>query len=610
MPKPDHANPEIAALEAQWWKDWWAADYSWDGLAGKKLLHVLAAEFLDIPKFGLSFQDYWRNEESHLIAEPGTNRRWTRLHCPLVFADGTPSPKQGWTEAEWDAVFAAIPSVKLPVPDTEAVVLEGAVLPKLRVWFSDKWLDLSHAYVGSDYGEPSWGLSARHTLFRGKVQFIAATFHVAQFQDAVFLSDFSALHTHFAGESNFIGARFAGRADFSEARFDQHAQFDEAQFAGPADFFGVRFGARALFNSVQCLDDIGFYKTAFVRRLSINDASFYGRLNLEGATDGDPIAQSPQAIRLQATAENTGLTGTLDAAQGPTERSFRSLPKLHARRATFYEDANISNRDLLSPSTFRDARFFERARFHGSDIHANVNFHGAEFRKALGYKTSNLPKYPEALLRLRFCAESEATNFAAWKKAYLKSRVEHRATDFSSDGYFDSLEASFRTLKQLMEDRRDRVREGEFFNLELQARRRRNDVPWWERVASVTYWALSDYGNSIFRPLFALAALYFALSVAYLLMGDVHGAIVPGLKINPHHLYSALGFSWNNVFSPFSVLDPQRFQAGDEWARALVLSDDPGFNLRVKILASVQSLLSLTLAFLAGLAGRRRFQIN
>jgi len=58
-----HANADITALEAQWWKDWRAADYCWDGLAAKS-----SEACKDI---GLAtLQDCWAAERDRLIDEP------------------------------------------------------------------------------------------------------------------------------------------------------------------------------------------------------------------------------------------------------------------------------------------------------------------------------------------------------------------------------------------------------------------------------------------------------------------------------------------------------------------------------------------------------------
>ncbi len=618
------ANPDVATLEAQWWAAWRIADYSWDGLAAKS-----SEACRDI---GLkTLQDYWSAERDRLIPEPGTPRRWTRFHCPLAFADGSPSPKAGWSDAEWRALTHDLAALMLdpcvlfagivaPLPAVPAglwlnapeACLTGGLTLSAAAWHLDKaWID-----GPVDAGPRVDGLWADEAVFAGPVTLAGAAIGPVSLKRTLFIGDADFTRARFSDSSAFTGARFANRADFSEAEFTAYAEFEQASFGRTADFFGVRFLDRALFDGVQCLSDIGFYKSAFVHRLSVNGATFYGKVNLEGITDGDPIALSPQTIQLLANGadEAPGLTGTLDASGGPSGRSFRSLPKFLARHATFYENANFSNRDLLSPSSFRGASFGERAQFYGSDVHASVNFHGTEFRRALRYNPRSLPKYPESLLKLRYLGEPSG-DYAAFKKAFRADRLARRTDDFTADAYFDGLEASFRTLKQMMEDRRDRVREGEFFNYELHARRQRKDVPWWERAASFVYWGISDYGNSIFRPLLVMLLLYVGLSLAYFTIGDHVNLMAPSSlltseRLSAAHLYSAFGFSWNNVFSPFSVLDPQRFSGGDAWAHDLVFSADAGADFRIKVLGTLQSLLSLTLAFLAGLAGRRRFQIN
>ena len=612
------ANPDVAALEAQWWAAWRAADYSWDGLAAKS---SQACRDIGIK----TLQDYWTAERDRLIAEPGTARRWTRFHCPLAFADGSPSPKASWGEAEWRALSHDLAALML-----DPCVLFAGIVARLPAAPDGLWLNAPQAYLigeltlssaawqldgawingALDAGQLVGGLWADDAVFAGEASLRDSDIGAVSLKRTLFIGDADFTRARFTDTSVFTGARFANRADFSEAEFTAHAEFEQAQFGRTADFFGARFIGRALFDGVQCLSDIGFYKSAFVRRLSVNDATFYGKVNLEGITDGDPIVSSPQSIRLLAngTDDAPGLTGTLDAAGGPSGSSFRSLPKILSRRTQFFENASFSNRDLLSPSSFRGASFFERAQFYGSDVHASVNFHGTEFRRALSYNPQRLPKYPEALLKLRYLGETSGS-YAGFLKAFRLDRLKRRTEDFTADAYFDSLETTFRTLKQMMEDRRDRVREGEFFNYELRARRKRNDVPWWERAASFIYWAISDYGNSIFRPLAVMLLLYVGLSLTYYALGDHVNVLAPG-RLSPAHLYSAFGFAWNNVFSPFSVLDPQRFSGGDPWAHDLVFSADEAADFRIKVLGTLQSLLTLTLAFLAGLAGRRRFQIN
>ena len=608
-------HADVAALEKAWWTAWWAADYSWDGLAAKH------ADGQDRP----SLQDDWSVEEKFLISEPGTNRRWTRLHCPLVFADGTPSPKASWGQADWSAVSQLVRA------HTDR--LSGAVLERLTLRIDDGHVRADQAYVaqltqfsGSATLDFSRAWIAGTSFYKATVSeadFSSTTFcGLASFKDVVFQEGARFSHARFVGDAEFDGVKFAGtvaegqtasfegalicgRAEFSEAEFAVEANFTGAKFAGRANFFGARFEDRAIFDGIACLENIHFYKAAFVRRLTINDAVFYGKANFEGITDGDPIALSAQPITLSAT--NGALSGELSPGSGPTPRSYLALPKLLAQNAVFYNDANFSNRDLLSPSTFEGAEFHHLARFHGSDIHANVSFHNAVFRRALRHQPQVLPPFPDDLLRLRFYA-SGAGDYRAWKKDYLKGRAATLRELFGRNSYFDALEASYRTLKQLMEDRRDRIREGDFFTLELLARRRRSDVPWWERGFSWLYATVANYGNSIFGPLFWLLATLAVFAAGY--YQATESVVYHGAGLNHDHLLSAFGFAWHNAFAPFSALDAGKSGNGDVWLNDVLFGSHAGFAMVVKVAATVQSLVTLLLAFLFALAARRRFQIN
>jgi uncharacterized protein YjbI with pentapeptide repeats len=629
-----HTNPEIAALEAQWWKDWYAQDFSWEGLKAKTFGSVTLASI-------------WHDEEPFLITEPGTNRRWTRLHCPYRFADGSPSPKAGWGDAEWQAIEDIILATAYEPDAYGNLWLSGVVLRASEIFGELPQairlrLDWAHVHQLFFLSRSFPLLDAAHTWFDDNVVAMDAVFNDADFSQATFCGHTLFERARFDGATSFAGAKFLSvaeftfaqftartsvadfskavfcdRAEFSEVHFAHEAVFNSAQFAGRVNFYATAFEDRALFDDIQCLENIHFYKAAFVRRLTMSRSIFYRKLNLEGITDGDPIALSPQPLELTAMVTDdkpVALMGELKPSTGPTTQSYRALPKLIANDAVFHYDANFCNRDLLSPSTFENARFCHHARFHGSDMHPNVSFHNTRLQDALAFRPTRIVTPPEALLRLRFMSQPTQTDYAVWKKAFLKTRLEIHKGEFTYNGYYDGLEASYRTLKQNMEDRRDRIREGEYFMYELRARRKRHDVPFWETAASWAYWAASDYGNSIVRPLIMMLLLFIGLGFGYFALAEKElfaGPLsLPLSADQSSRLIHAFGFSWGNIFSPFNALDAGKVSEADPWTSAMLNAKDAGFSLKIKVIATVQSLLSLTLAFLAGLAGRRRFQIN
>ncbi len=201
------SNPEIQALEQTWWQTWWSQDFSWDGLAAKSA------------GFSGSLQDYWRNEASYLIDEPNSARRWTRFHCPFVFADGALSPKAHWTPADWQPVHMALKMRLANGTEGHPCRLNGVVLNGLR----------EAEDVLRDDGEGDFWLVADHAYFRAGVDFSRNAFGRAEFDAAWFGRDAAFDGAHIRG-GNFAGAVFCGEARFGNTRFDGPRPLTQAVF--------------------------------------------------------------------------------------------------------------------------------------------------------------------------------------------------------------------------------------------------------------------------------------------------------------------------------------------------------------------------------------------
>ena len=115
--------------ETVYWDRWWSQDWSWEGLGkldsnGMPLHpwfgHVVLADGTieqkksgDLSPFGndlpegvrhASLQDYWRefepNENDEHLRCPLSGKRFTLLHLPLRFADGSPTVKSDYKTSE------------------------------------------------------------------------------------------------------------------------------------------------------------------------------------------------------------------------------------------------------------------------------------------------------------------------------------------------------------------------------------------------------------------------------------------------------------------------------------------------------------------------------
>jgi hypothetical protein len=172
------------------------------------------------------------------------------------------------------------------------------------------------------------------------------------------------------------------------------------------------------------------------------------------------------------------------------------------------------------------------------------------------------------------------------------------------------LEGGCRVLKQAMEKSANKTREQMFYAFELIARRHQRATPWWERQTSRLYGAFGDYGRSIGRPLFWLTFIVPAFALAYAgLLAGWRAEALSGLAPRSVAI-ECLSFSMQRVlpFGPWT-LTPQ--QITQSLVQSLLQGPtDSLFSLAVRFLGTLQSLAALILAFLAGLAIRRRFQIN
>jgi hypothetical protein len=237
---------------------------------------------------------------------------------------------------------------------------------------------------------------------------------------------------------------------------------------------------------------------------------------------------------------------------------------------------------------FSQAVFKDLASFKGAGLRCLGAFDGAVLQGGLQLDDADEPAANATFQRERDEAERAADREAALRQ----------------------LEGGCRVLKQAMEKSANKAREQVFYAFELMARRHQRATPWWERQMSRAYGAVADYGRSIGRPLVWLALLIpvFAAAYAGLLYGW-RGETLAGLAPRVV-LTECLSHSFQRVL-PFGPWALTPIQIANSPVQSLLNGPTNAlFSLAIRTLGSLQSLLALILAFLAGLAIRRRFQIN
>lgn len=152
-----------------------------------------------------------------------------------------------------------------------------------------------------------------------------------------------------------------------------------------------------------------------------------------------------------------------------------------------------------------------------------------------------------------------------------------------------------------------------YYRFEVRTRVKRPEIAFWEKVAATLYGLSSDYGNSIARPFVSLAVILAGFAAIYLALA-IEVNLVDWRDRSALHsgFFESLDFSLKNVFRPLSALSTDAPREGDasRLAGKLLKNYGLGFGLIVTAISIVQSLTGIVLAFLFGLAVRRRFQIS
>nr|WP_321440209.1 pentapeptide repeat-containing protein [uncultured Hyphomonas sp.] len=367
------------AISQEWWDDWWEQDYSWDGLAKKRWWGwVVPEDGVPVPEADgvegrqATLQDYWRRAG---LAEdvdrpefrcPQTKRRFTRVHLPLLFRDGSQTLK-GAEDAAFSAGLNDILKAELakPIVETRSVFFglikdpdnrlqwEGAVLPDLN-------LDRLSTQTRSKDGRIPISLQAMNAAFLGEARFDRAAFSgYAWFYRAAFSGDASFNSAAFSGDASFDSAAFSGDAGFDSAAFSRDARFNSAAFSGDASFYSAAFLGDASFYSAAFSGDAIFKSAVFSGDASFYSAAFSGDARFDSAAfSGDAIFNSAAFSRY----------AIFNSAAFSGDASFYS--------AAFSEDASFYSAAFSGHARFKSAAFSGDAWFNSAAFLSKADFSG------------------------------------------------------------------------------------------------------------------------------------------------------------------------------------------------------------------------------------------
>ncbi|MCW3848096.1 pentapeptide repeat-containing protein [Sphingomonas sp. LB-2] len=462
-------------------------------------------------------------------------------------------------------------------------------------------------------------------------------------------------HTSFGyctvgGRAGFTSARFGRSAFFGLTKFQSSVNFVTAKFSPGADFQSVSVGHQSRFSSAWFGDGARFINSSFGEDCTFSEAQFGSDIDFENGAFGKGLSFFKAKFGKKAKFTSS----TFGASASFSECQFEDIDFQACKfegnaafwRTKFAGEADFSSVTISGFAGFSGCTFCDRVFFLASDISGYANFsrvtwpttfehlhpvfEGCRFRDVANFKTTDFCAFPifdGAEFKARFLLSEPVLGetspdqlfekiLAAARDTVIGDRKIIAAPDYDreqdykkefrlADARYGSLAGGLRTLKLAMSAQSDAFREQRFYRYELKSRSRQPSEPVSARIASAIYGTVSDYGASIGRPFVCLSILISLFSLIFWLIGLSLG-LVKWSDLG--QVAQAMDISWSNSFKPFSAFSVEGMPQGSLGTK--LLSYNEWVLLLVKLLATMQSILSIVLGFLFALAVKRRFQIS
>jgi len=386
----------------------------------------------------------------------------------------------------------------------------------------------------------------------------------SHFRDHVWFSD-----CKFRGHTDFSDCFFDGISWFAGCEFDHNAVFENAQFHGIVDFQRAQFNVNARFDGVVFDKRTWFYHVNYGGWTRFRESVFKGPVSFDQNVFEDHV--------------NMVRSVFLDTVEfyRPHFKAGADFEEVHFHSVAEFEDAIFSGFTV-----FDDVQFDDLINLNGAQFHSDLNMRA--------------PKGDQCMFRGFFQKLRERRS---WRRE-KRNDVDRAFNEFAN---------AFRILKLAAEDKRNIRLSSRMHRLEQIAIRHWSyEVSLLERLSSSAYAALSDYGQSIGRPLrwlvLWLPATFGAVALA-----------LTGKLPDTSSFLEAVEFGFWNEFRPFAVWSPQEVTSLDANSLAAMLLrgqssvlqfDGTALALITRMLCSLDSIAALMCAFFVGLALKRRFQLS
>ena len=565
-------------------QEWWDEDWSWDRLLDKLKFEAIGTG---------SLQDYWRDQEDALVDFAG--RRWTIAHLPPCNRDGT-TYCEDWQKIKNDRFWALIdkrlPEVTLPIKktifvhqiDPQPSLFHGVVFPE---WPKERSKGVISAYF-------------KKCLFLGWCSFSNAKIANSFFDEARFIGD-----AVYFDDVEFLdgGAHFSqvsllcGIVTLSKAKFDTGAHFRQAKLRWPS-FSESIFSDGCDFSDAEFVDS-GLY---FIGAEFGGGYAHFDRIVVDGVADFS-------FAHFDAVASFTDAEFKYDV-YFRCDKGGKFAAAADFNGAIFKRTADFSGRSFNQATDFRGAKFGGLPLFYDCQLARETLFDLSGFGSTpwnAEEEEITLERELEREERERVRRRQMRFNDSfMWRRGTkleeLRSKVPAK---IARDNRAKSYEQAFRTLRQLSAEIGNVDDEMNFQSFELEARRTRSDVPTFERGIILLYRMLSDYGQSMWRP------VWVALVIIAVTTAAVTPLIRRGLnvqKLSDAHVVMPSSTEVATYLVRNFIVPPPVWS--ENLGRSWVIGLEDAARGALFVLGTAETFILTVLAALLLIAVRRRFQIR
>ena len=323
-------------------------------------------------------------------------------------------------------------------------------------------------------------------------------------------------------------------------------------------------------------DDLNCDGFIFRGEVDFSGATFHKSVSFKGAEFSRDVSMSTATFSETATFRNS----TFNA-------------KAYFLGASFQGFAGLIETKFLGDTSFFEAHFFSHADSTGSAFKGDPDFSLAKFDGGLALTVTTFQGAPVFFgSQIKVSLDLSNSKFTAvpyLKSAELPPQISlHGMTIGPSRDYTPIDEGLLCKLRELASSTRDHDREQYFFAHEVLAARKRQDRV--DRIPGYLYEWCSNFGRSVWRPVFGLLGIWLASAALYACFVETDAAY----PLCTQEFGQGMQLSASMIL-PF--LAASRYEPPcqiDGWLAAL---------------AFTEGLLGLVMIFLIGLALRNRFRI-